>query len=589
MILDPLFAVLYTLLKYFSVIIFRRMGWALLVFLLNANLNGQNVDTLLEGLLQRKEIHKALLHAKDREKHFTPSTEAWETMYINTRLSTILFQQGKYMEGELYAKRALGTSMYKKDSILWAEAIFNLAAAYQVRRNIDTVKILLDQGCAYARKSNHRELNRTCFSMKGNLLMSSQQEKEAIPFYQKALALTRKHSFHWFLSKDLLSLATTYMLIEPQKCMPLLDEAEKVCAEQKDTAMLAMVYAGRAMHNLVNQQIDQWRINNQKALQYALSVKHAPTALYSYMQLLDFHSKNKQFEEAYQIGIESIRYAQSESIQTFDLYLYQKMFEICKALQKKDEAIQYLEEYVGIKTKSIREDQDAAMNMLKLQHELQENKLLLSNKELALGNAQKRNLLLLSINGLLLCLGIAYYLIRRKQKEHIHHLYTKEKLVEQWIAEERFLRKGEIQKEMPAASSVNQVATQTATYDDEKNSKSSLFKELILTIEQEKLYLNPELNQKNVISILGTNRNYLNKAIQSNSDENFKQIINRYRVEEAKNHIRRAVDAGDTGGYEQFSTVSGFNSETSFYRAFKFFTGLSPKEFAREYARDIHP
>jgi len=417
--------------------------------------------------------------------------------------------------------------------------------------------------------------------------MSSQREKEALPFYEKALALSRKHSFHWYLSKDLLSLATAYLLTEPQKCMPLLDEAEKVSMQQKDTAMLASVFGGRAMYYLLHQKIDEWRLNNAKSLEYALSVNHAPTVMYSYMQLLDFHKRNEEFQEAYQVGIESIRFAQRESIQTFDLYLFQKMFEICKTLNKKDEAIQYQEKYVEAKTNMIQNDLDATVNMLKLQHELQENKLLLSNQELALSNAQKRILLLLLTNGLLLSLGLGYYFIRRNRRQHIHHLYTKDKLVEQWIAEERSLRQDISQEQWPGATAEETVTPKNSDIEDDNNSYAALFKNLIFTIEQKKLYLNPELNLKNVISIMRTNRTYLNRAIQSSGDENFKQIINRYRVEEAKKLIRNYVDLMKTEGLEQVSSQAGFNSEASYYRAFKYFTGLTPKEYKREYEQDI--
>jgi len=278
-------------------------------------------------------------------------------------------------------------------------------------------------------------------------------------------------------------------------------------------------------------------------------------------------------------------FAQRESIQTFDLYLFQKMFEICKTLNKKDEAIQYHEKYVEAKSKMVQNDLDVTVNMLKLQHELQENKLRLSNQELALSNAQKRILLLLLVNGLLLCIGLAYYLIRRTRKEHIHHLYTKERLVEQWIADERLLRQEGSPDQKPSEDTI---PSENAGWEEEENMDASLFKDLILIIEQKKLYLDPELNLKNVITMLRTNRTYLNKAIQSSGDGNFKQIINRYRVEEAKNLIRNHIDLSKTEGLEQISTQAGFNSDASYYRAFKHFTGLTPKEYAREYARDIH-
>ncbi|MEI6577001.1 MAG: helix-turn-helix domain-containing protein [Bacteroidota bacterium] len=82
--------------------------------------------------------------------------------------------------------------------------------------------------------------------------------------------------------------------------------------------------------------------------------------------------------------------------------------------------------------------------------------------------------------------------------------------------------------------------------------------------------------------MLGTNRKYLNAAINQNTTENFRTIINRYRVDEAKRIIEATVLQDAPIVISDLVISSGFNSYTSFYRAFRMETGLIPKDYITE-------
>jgi len=121
--------------------------------------------------------------------------------------------------------------------------------------------------------------------------------------------------------------------------------------------------------------------------------------------------------------------------------------------------------------------------------------------------------------------------------------------------------------------------------DDDKMRK--LFVETIAVIEQEKLYLKPDLDQKYVIKILGTNKAYLAKAIWAHGDTNFKGIINRLRINEAKRLIHLYIVQKKDLNFEQILNDAGFNSKATFYRLFKFHTGLTPNDYAYHLRKDI--
>ena len=94
-------------------------------------------------------------------------------------------------------------------------------------------------------------------------------------------------------------------------------------------------------------------------------------------------------------------------------------------------------------------------------------------------------------------------------------------------------------------------------------------------MEEEKLYLNSELKLNDVADALNTNRNLISSCINSQQGCSFSQFVNGYRVEYAKNLIRRKPDMKISEVWMQ----SGFSTETSFFRTFKAVTGMTPTEW----------
>lgn len=100
---------------------------------------------------------------------------------------------------------------------------------------------------------------------------------------------------------------------------------------------------------------------------------------------------------------------------------------------------------------------------------------------------------------------------------------------------------------------------------------------IIHTMEQDKLYQEADLTLQNLADKIQLPSYQVSQAINDGMKKNFYDLVNSYRVEEAK---RLLLDVKNNNftilsvGFE-----AGFNSKTTFNTVFKKFTGLTPTEF----------
>lgn len=105
---------------------------------------------------------------------------------------------------------------------------------------------------------------------------------------------------------------------------------------------------------------------------------------------------------------------------------------------------------------------------------------------------------------------------------------------------------------------------------------SNLARQLNELMESKQLYLNPDLTVAALSTELGTNRTYVSNLINQFLRTTFSAYVNAYRVKHAKNLL---LETDDT--VEEIFQASGFQSRTTFWRAFAQEVGCTPKEFRR--------
>ncbi len=103
-------------------------------------------------------------------------------------------------------------------------------------------------------------------------------------------------------------------------------------------------------------------------------------------------------------------------------------------------------------------------------------------------------------------------------------------------------------------------------------------------IEQDRIYLQPELTLADVARQLRTNPSVVSGVINGIYKKNFNDFVNAYRVKEFKRQIQSPNNKHLT--LLAVALDCGFNSKSTFNRAFKNATGITPKQFVAGISAD---
>lgn len=99
-------------------------------------------------------------------------------------------------------------------------------------------------------------------------------------------------------------------------------------------------------------------------------------------------------------------------------------------------------------------------------------------------------------------------------------------------------------------------------------------------IEGNELYLKPDINRSMLHDLTGISPNRISEIINSHFNCNFSSWVNGYRIQEAK---RRLLQESEEVSIKEIFYAVGFNTKSSFNKAFKEQTGQTPSQYRAQH------
>ena len=137
-----------------------------------------------------------------------------------------------------------------------------------------------------------------------------------------------------------------------------------------------------------------------------------------------------------------------------------------------------------------------------------------------------------------------------------------------WWLYRRMKNKPMIETETPTVTPNKEIREAPDTGMD----YTALMQRICQLMEQQQLFMNPNLKITDLATALGTNRSAISNCINSQRNCSFPQFINTYRVAYAQELLHSQPDIK----MAEVWVKAGFSSEASFYRIFKAITGTTP-------------
>ncbi len=548
-------------------------------------------DTIVERLFGEGQYRMVSVRIAGELKKQNSSSGSDLRLYYYNRLSMACFRLNNFDSAMICARQALQLSSGSKDSTLISGAWKVMSYSFNRLGKLDSAIYFAKKLLTYAKRAGDDHQYGNALVSLGTILMQNQRPADAMKNFQEANRINKKMNDTASFAYDYFNIGLVHLkLTQYDSCLYYMREALGILRNGKMPDLLLMTYGTMADCYLAMGK----KAERMKYLLLAMDVAEQTGSsqflAMGYCNLIEGCLNEKDFGGAVKYGFAADSLLKKEPFPVQQMKLDSMMYVAFSWLSKPAEALARYMSFIKMKNQVISENQAALLNRLMVEYSVKEKNLKIEMQESDI-RSKKRQLQLL---GLLLVITVFFIVLLTSQNIKLRHfresLYRKEKYLDKQIAEMMMYK-------FPGLTVNRTSAEDAALQPDPGNTDASmpedplqqeaLYVRLLEVIENQKLYLDTEMNLKTLINLLGTNKTYLYQAISQNSSENFRGLINRCRINEAKRIIEESVARSSVFDGTSLYSAAGFNSSVSFFRAFKHYTGLTPREYATQTRKEL--
>ena len=504
-------------------------------------------------------------------------------LFYYTNLSLAQYKLGNIDSAKIYALKSLSLCSNKSDSLLIYDAWKVTAFTYNDEGKFDSAMYYTKNMLAFSKRKKDNKLYKNSLSIVASLLYQNKKYSEALSYYNEINVYNIKLKDSSVYDVSHFNLGITYQALDQYDSSYYhLNQAILIAKANNHLDLLTNAYGATADCYIFLKNRKEWKKYMLLANALAEQINNLPYMAMGYTNLLVDAVQYKEYAGAIKYGEKALVILKTNPFPMLQLKVDSMMYTAYKATGEYKKALSHLESYTNGFENTLNEKEKQQINELVIKYEVEKKDLIIANQNLEIMHKQRNQLILLLISVIIGLYSIWQIFYIRKKKLFRKELYLKEKdldiqikEVREWMESKytRDVEKVEDEEETTIDENIEIIITEDIT------PKDKLYAELRELIEKDKLYLDPEIHLQTVIKKLGTNKKYLYEAMNHSTDNNFRTIINRYRVDEAKRIIEHNVQNEAKWVISELYTFVGFNSPVSFYRAFRSVIGLTPKEY----------
>ncbi|MFE8425125.1 AraC family transcriptional regulator [Tenacibaculum sp. ZH5_bin.1] len=293
-----------------------------------------------------------------------------------------------------------------------------------------------------------------------------------------------------------------------------------------------------------------------KATKYKSFEKNTRVKAWLLVNLGVANLKLEFYSEAEKYLKQALSIASEKSIEEIEMICYENLTTIYQKLNKTTAYLNTEKKYNESRINFLKNQKKAITEELKAEIKAKEETISAQENTEALLSDQQKTTLWFSV----LCmigLGGLFWIYIKKNEEESAIEEIKEQTKEVKVIQEKYKN-----------SSLS------------KEDRSSYKQKILKEIEEEKIYLNHNLTQASFAKKLSLSSHHLSEVFSFEFDKNFYQLINSYRIKEAKKMLQLSTSKDHK--ILAVAYDSGFKSKTTFNRVFKEQTGYTPSEYRKK-------
>lgn len=541
-----------------------------------AQVENQFKDEFLETLLKQNKIKESKIYLNEK-KDSIPIFHSEKQGYYFNKLSQVNMMDGDFNASLSDAKKASNALEKTPKSQLWGETYRALCFAYIRTGKLDSALIFAEKLYYLTKTNGDQTMKRAALLALGNISLQNKSYEKSLEFYTEALQTT-------LTIKDSASLKVDYYNIglalarlkDHEKSNSYLLKAVELAEKEKVWDLVARSYGSIADNFSDKKDFDSQEIYIKKANEIAEKIGNKQLLAMGYASLTESALRKQNFNEAVLFANKSLKSMGSRPIIQLQAKLDSMLYVAHKNLGEYKASLSKLEEYEEKRLSIRNEAQKERLNELTVKFEVEKKDLLIANQESSIREEKAKNQAFLI--GIALFATFSFSLVYNniKNSKTRNLLFRKEKELDQVVSIKSVERKPILGLE----------ETIKEIYPENDKDYRKLFNEILDYIQVNKLYLDPKFNQQTLLNEFGSNRKYLYQAISKNGDDNFRGLINRFRINETKSQLELLLQNGELVDFSILAEKVGFNSYATFYRSFKNITGLTPNEYLKELQKE---